>query len=428
MAKTRRSYTGGAASTTTDSSIASSGTTSFTIAAYTGWPYGSAPFHVVVEPGTSNEEKILVTRTGATDTTINIYATPSVAANRGVDGTTAFAHNSASTVYPVFTAADADEANELASTLTTQGDILIHGASTFGRVGIGTAAQVLRVNSGATAPEWGQVATAGIADDAVTAAKIAANAVGASEIATGAVGSDELASDSVITAKILDANVTLAKLATAVQNLLVPAGTITATIRSTADTGYLLLNGSTITGANTLYPSLWAILPTSWKSGTSLVLPNTANQLLGGAGTITLGALGGDNTILEANLPSHAHTLASHTHTLSHTHTVNPPSTSLTISDPGHAHVSGVVIRTSSGTFGGAASGHGGTSTTDAADAGIVANTTGISGSVDIAEFTSGGASATTTSGPSVTNTGNTGSGTDLKVEQLAVNYQIKAH
>lgn len=213
MAKTRRSYKGGAASTTTGTSIAASGATTFTIVAYTGWPYGSAPFFVVVEPGTSNEEKILVTRTGSTDTTINIYATPSVAANRGMDGTTAFLHASGSTVYPVFTATDADEANELASTLTTQGDILIHGASTFARVGIGTAAQVLRVNSGATAPEWGQVATAGIADDAVTAAKIAANAVGASEIATGAVGSDELASDSVITAKILDANVTAGKLA-----------------------------------------------------------------------------------------------------------------------------------------------------------------------------------------------------------------------
>ena len=213
MAKTRRSYKGGAASTTTGTSIAASGATTFTIAAYTGWPYGSAPFFVVVEPGTSNEEKILVTRTGATDTTINIYATPSVAANRGMDGTTAFLHASGSTVYPVFTATDADEANELASTLTTQGDILIHGASTFGRVGIGTAAHVLKVNSGATAPEWGQVATAGIADDAVTAAKIATGAVGASEIATGAVGSDELASDSVITAKILDSNVTTAKIA-----------------------------------------------------------------------------------------------------------------------------------------------------------------------------------------------------------------------
>jgi hypothetical protein len=173
MAKTRRSYTGGAASTTIGTSIAASGATTFTITAYTGWPYGSAPFFVVVEPGTSNEEKMLVTRSGATDTGVNIYTTPSVAANRGMDGTTAFLHAAGSTIYPVFTATDADEANEIASTLTTQGDILIHGASTFGRVGIGTAAQVLKVNSSATAPEWGQVATAGIADSAVTSAKIA---------------------------------------------------------------------------------------------------------------------------------------------------------------------------------------------------------------------------------------------------------------
>ena len=213
MAKTRRSYKGGAASTTTGTSIAASGATTFTIAAYTGWPYGSAPFFVVVEPGTSNEEKILVTRTGATDTTINIYATPSVAANRGVDGTAAFLHASGSTVYPVFTALDADEANEIASTLTTQGDILIHGASTFGRVGIGTAAQVLKVNSGATAPEWGQVATAGIADDAVTAAKIAANAVGASELADDAVDTAAIANLAVTSGKIADSAVTSAKIA-----------------------------------------------------------------------------------------------------------------------------------------------------------------------------------------------------------------------
>ncbi len=237
MAKTRRSYKGGAASTTTSTSIAASGATTFTIAAYTGWPYGTAPFFVVVEPGTSNEEKMLVTRAGATDTTINIYATPSVAANRGVDDTTAFLHASGSTVYPVFTATDADEANEIASTLTTQGDILIHGASTFGRVGIGTAAQVLKVNSGATAPEWGQVATAGIADDAVTAAKIAANAVGSSEIATGAVGSDEiaanavgaseLADDAVDTAAIVNLAVTTGKLAdSAVTSAKIADGTI----------------------------------------------------------------------------------------------------------------------------------------------------------------------------------------------------------
>ena len=227
MAKTRRSYKGGAASTTTGTSIAASGATTFTIAAYTGWPYGSAPFFVVVEPGTSNEEKMLVTRTGATDTTINIYATPSVAANRGMDGTTSYLHASGSTVYPVFTATDADEANEIASTLTTQGDILIHGASTFDRVGIGTAAQVLRVNSSATAPEWGQVATAGIADDAITAAKIATGAVGADEIAANAVGASELADDAVDTAAIVNLAVTTGKLAdSAVTSAKIADGTI----------------------------------------------------------------------------------------------------------------------------------------------------------------------------------------------------------
>lgn len=204
MAKTRRSYKGGAVSTTTSTAIASSGTTSFTIAAYTGWPYGSDPFFIVVEPGTANEEKMLVTRTGSTDTTVNVYSTPTVAANRGLDGTSAAAHSSGATVYPVFTATDADEANEMAATLTTKGDLLTHGSSTFARVGVGTNDYVLTADSAQSAGlKWAQVATAGIANDAVTAAKIA----------TGAVGSDELASNAVTTAKITDSNVTTGKIA-----------------------------------------------------------------------------------------------------------------------------------------------------------------------------------------------------------------------
>lgn len=127
MAATRRAYTGAAVSTTTASSIAASGTTSFTITAYTGWPYGTDPFYVVVEPGTASEEKILVTRTGSTDTTINIASD----SERGQDGTSAVAHSSGSTVFPVFTALDADEANAVASVITAD--------TTNGRVGIGTA-------------------------------------------------------------------------------------------------------------------------------------------------------------------------------------------------------------------------------------------------------------------------------------------------
>ena len=47
------------------------------------------------------------------------------------------------------------------TTLTTQGDILYQGASTGQRLPIGTAGQVLKVNSGATAPEWGAAPAGG---------------------------------------------------------------------------------------------------------------------------------------------------------------------------------------------------------------------------------------------------------------------------
>jgi microcystin-dependent protein len=427
MAKTRRNYKGGAASTTITGTLTSGGS-NFVIAAYTGWPYGANPFYVVIEPGTANEEKLLVTRSGATDTTVNVTT-------RGTDDTTAAQHAAGSVVYPVFTAIDADEANELAATMTSKGDILTHDTSTFARLAVGTNALVLKADSSATTGlVWGQVATAGIADDAVTSAKIAADAVGSSEIAAGAVGASELASDAVTTVKILDANVTTSKiadnavttakiadsavtsakiadntivlgdLATAVQNLLVPAGTIVATIKSTADTGWLLLNGALVTGAESSYPSLWSAAPASWKTGSNLQLPNLANRMLEGVGTTALGATGGSNTVTltEANLPPHAHT-------------VNPPSTVVSISDPGHNHTSGVIIRTTAGSFGGAASGHGGTATTDDASANIGNNTTGITASVDIAEFNSGNGSGSSTA-LTVTNA------------HLAVNFQIKAH
>jgi hypothetical protein len=47
------------------------------------------------------------------------------------------------------------------STVTTAGDIIYRNATVPTRLGIGTAGQVLKVNSGATAPEWGS-ATSGM--------------------------------------------------------------------------------------------------------------------------------------------------------------------------------------------------------------------------------------------------------------------------
>jgi len=181
MATTRRAYAGGAQSTTTASAIASSGTTSFTITAYTGWPYGTDPFFVVVEPGTASEEKILVTRTGSTDTTINIASD----SERGQDGTSAVAHSSGSIVFPVFTALDADEANELTSSWSTKGDLVSYGSSTFETLGVGSDDEVLIADSGETSGlKWGSVDTAQLADDAVTTAKIDDEAVTTAKIST----------------------------------------------------------------------------------------------------------------------------------------------------------------------------------------------------------------------------------------------------
>jgi hypothetical protein len=49
-----------------------------------------------------------------------------------------------------------------ADVLTVQGDLLYRGASTAARLPIGTAGQVLKVNAGATAPEWGAAAASGV--------------------------------------------------------------------------------------------------------------------------------------------------------------------------------------------------------------------------------------------------------------------------
>lgn len=170
---TRRQYAGAAAATTITAGINTTDTTC-TLAATTGWPSTAAvPFYVVIDPGTSAEEKCSATISGSTLTL-----------TRGQDDTSASSHSSGATIYPVFTANDADEANELVAKLTTKGDLLVTTGSALNRLAVGTNDFSLLADSSATnGVAWKQVPAAG------------------------------LASDSVTTAKILDANVTVAKLA-----------------------------------------------------------------------------------------------------------------------------------------------------------------------------------------------------------------------
>jgi hypothetical protein len=184
--KIRRSYKGAAQQAVLDSSgVTSSTQTSLVLSTSPStWPTGK--FFVVVAPGTAQEEKMCVALSDSTLTVVD----PDVVSNsasvngRGVDNTTARSTIAGgAVVYPVFTAVDADEANELTSTYTTRGDIVYQGASTFARLGVGAADQVLKTNG--TDPSWGQVATGGITDLAVTEGKIADGAVTQDKIGVG---------------------------------------------------------------------------------------------------------------------------------------------------------------------------------------------------------------------------------------------------
>ena len=169
MAIARRAFAGGAVQSTLASGITATSTT-ITVAAATGWPTG-AEFFCVIDPGQASEEKILCTRSG---TTLTCAST----AKRGVDGTAAASHNQGAVIYPCLAAADADEANLTASTLTTQGDLLTMDSSpALTRLAVGAAGTV--VTSDGSDPAWGTVGAAGLADD-VWAKKLTLNAQTAS--------------------------------------------------------------------------------------------------------------------------------------------------------------------------------------------------------------------------------------------------------
>ena len=173
-AVTRRQYKGAAASTTITATLTSVATTT-TLTATTGWPStASVPFYVVIDPGNSSEEKCSATISGSTLTL-----------TRGADDTTAVAHSSGATIYPVFSADEADEANNMASTMTTKGDLLVTDGSAFNRLAVGTNGHQLTADSVSTngvkwalSPETDLVTTKGDLLVATAADTLARQAVG----------------------------------------------------------------------------------------------------------------------------------------------------------------------------------------------------------------------------------------------------------
>jgi microcystin-dependent protein len=265
MPKTRRQFAGAGVASNLTGPIAASGVDTFGITASTNWSTSTTiPFYVVVSPQTSAEEKMLVTLSSNTVTIVS----------RGVDGTSGNSHASGATIYPVFTATDADEANELTSKYANRGSIVYQGSSTFQELVKGTQGHALVI--GANDPAWGQLDTVGIKDDAVS----------------------------------------LAKLADAVIDRLVPVGTIAMFAGGSAPTGWLLCNGTSTSG----YPTLASIV-----GGTT---PDFKGRVAIGAGTGSgltarnVGDTGGNetHTLSIGEIPSHNHNGETSQNTASHSH------------------------------------------------------------------------------------------------------------
>ena len=386
--KSRRSYRGAPVSNTLGATLNAAATGITLAVAVSGWSTDAEPFFVVVDPGTAKEEKICVKYASATTLTVVDPASTSTwsasANGRGADNTTDRQHEQGAVIYPVFTAVEANHANELVSKYANAGSVVYQGSGTpgtFTELAIGTTAQVLRVNSGL--PQWGQVATDGIADSAITTAKIADGTILVGDIADGAITSAKILDGTIVAGDIADTTITLAKLAAAVANALVPVGTIVATARTTAPTGWLLCDGTSTTG----YTALIALV--------GATTPDMRGKFpIGDNSTLTLLGTGGSATIVANNLPAHSHP--------------NTATATVTVTDPGHSHTIDTYDNFSGSGIGFVEPGSG---VINATEADVVNTaTTGI----------------TATSAVTMTNANNTTTAADYYPPYLVVNYIIK--
>ena len=149
----RRYYSSTAVATTLSGSLSNSAT-SVTVAALSGFP-ASTPWTALIDKDTASEEVVTVTNVAGTTLTVT----------RGVDGTTAVAHNAGASFSHGVSARDFDEANSHVNDTTTdvhsqyvlkslikdtKGAVPVGTGSTVDDLVPGSNGQILMADSGAT--------------------------------------------------------------------------------------------------------------------------------------------------------------------------------------------------------------------------------------------------------------------------------------
>jgi microcystin-dependent protein len=291
----RREYTSGRPTTLASPFAIGAGT--FTIAddgSEVTWPTGADhPFWVTIDAGTAQEERVLCSGRSTRVVTV-------ASGGRGQDGTSESNHTAGATVWPSWSATDADESNEHIN-LTTG----VHGYSA-------TAAEI-NILDGAT------LSTAELNIlDGVTATAAEINVLDG------------------ITSSTTELNY-VDGVTSAIQTQLnnnTPVGVVNMWITGTAPTGWLLCQGQAV--SRTTYSALWDVFRVGGSTSpfgngdgsTTFNLPDLR-------GRVPMGAGQGRNVADSANLPSTralgTKVSDAETHTLTHAEIPN-------VAAPSHVH------------------------------------------------------------------------------------------
>jgi microcystin-dependent protein len=94
-----------------------------------------------------------------------------------------------------------------------------------------------------------------------------------------------------------------------VAGVVFPVGSVIDYVGLTAPEGWALLDGQTLTNAESLFPQLWAVAPSAWRSGSNIVLPNAAGRVAAGfdSGSTPFNAIGKTGGSRDSVVVDHTH-------------------------------------------------------------------------------------------------------------------------